>query len=208
MSSIEFLFDGPKSARWTIALAHGAGAGMDSTFMAWFAEALAARGFRVARFEFSYMAKRRRVGKRGPPDKLPVLMDTWREAIDSLGRDRLVIGGKSMGGRIASMVADQAQVKALICFGYPFHPVGKPNQLRVEHMRKMATPTLILQGTRDPFGSQAEVTSYHLAPTIEVHWLDDGDHDFKPRKASGRTQAENWEEALAQVERFFRELKA
>lgn len=124
--AVELLFDGKPDAAWTIALAHGAGAGMDSAFMAWFAETLAQRGFRVARFEFPYMAKRRRSGKRGPPDKLPVLLETWREVIDSLGRDRLVIGGKSMGGRIASMVADQSQVKGLICLGYPFHPVARP----------------------------------------------------------------------------------
>ena len=196
----DFLFDGAENARWTLALAHGAGAGMDTPFLAWFAEAVADRGIRVARFEFPYMAKRRRSGKRGPPDRMPVLMETWREVIDALGRDRLIIGGKSMGGRIASMVAEAAQVKGLICLGYPFHPVGKPEQLRVEHLQTMTTPTLILQGTRDPFGSQAEVAGYNLSPAIEIHWLEDGDHDFKPRKASGRTQRELWDEAVMAIE--------
>ncbi len=202
MPGIEFLFNGPKTARLTVALAHGAGAGMDTPFMAWFAKALANRGVRVARFEFPYMAKRRRTGKRGPPDKLPVLMVKWREVIDALGRERLVIGGKSMGGRVASMVADAEQVEGLICLGYPFHPAGKPDQLRVEHLQGIATPTLILQGTRDPFGNQKEVAGYGLSPSIEVHWLEDGDHDFKPRKTSGRSQAGLWEEAADSIEVF------
>lgn len=133
---------------------------------------------------------------------MPVLMETWREAIDALGRDQLVIGGKSMGGRIASMVADEAHVKGLICLGYPFHPVGKLEQLRVEHLRKIATPTLILQGTRDPFGSQAEVAGYGLPASVELHWLADGDHDFKPRKSSARTQQDLWREAADAIQDF------
>jgi predicted alpha/beta-hydrolase family hydrolase len=200
MADINLLFT--IDARRTVALAHGAGAGMDTSFMRWFAETLAERGVRVARFEFPYMARRHRPGKGGPPDKLPVLIETWREVIETLGRERLVIGGKSMGGRIASMVAEAAQVKGLICLGYPFHPVGKLDQLRVEHLPAMTTPTLILQGTRDPFGSHAEVGTYQLSPAIEVHWLEDGDHDFKPRKASGQTQLGLWKKALARIQEF------
>lgn len=206
--SIDFLFDGEASAPWTIALAHGAGAGMDSPFMNWFAQTLAERGFHLARFEFPYMAKRRRSGKGGPPDKLPVLMETWRQVIETLGSRRLIVGGKSMGGRIASMVAEVAQVKGLICLGYPFHPVGKPDQLRVEHLQAITTPTLILQGTRDPFGNQAEVAGYRLSPSIEVHWLADGDHDFKPRKSSGGTQQDLWEEAAANIQAFVQRIGA
>ncbi|HWB10339.1 MAG TPA: alpha/beta family hydrolase [Pirellulales bacterium] len=202
MSDFPLLFDGPDNARWTVALAHGAGAGMETPFMTWFAEALAARGVRAARFEFPYMDQRRRSGKKGPPDRTPVLIDTWQKVIESLPRERLVIGGKSMGGRIASMVADAGGVRGLICLGYPFHPVGKPDERRIEHLRTLATPTLILQGTRDPFGSQSEVAGYGLSPAIQIHWLADGDHDFKPRKASGRTQIELWEEAASQIEEF------
>lgn len=200
--AVDILFNGKRTAAWTIALAHGAGAGMDSPFMTWFAEALVKRSCGVARFEFPYMVKQRRSGKRGPPDKLPALLATWREVIDVLGRDHLVIGGKSMGGRIASMVVDEAHVKGLICLGYPFHPVGKPERLRVEHLQRIAAPTLIVQGTRDPFGGQAEVAGYCLSPRIKVHWLDDGDHDFKPRKASGRTQQELWQEATDSINLF------
>ena len=204
--AVDFRFDGKANARWTIALAHGAGAGIDTPFLSWFAQALAGGGFRTARFEFPYMANRLRSGKRGLPDKLPVLIDTWRQVIETLGPERLVIGGKSMGGRIASMIAEATQVKGLICLGYPFHPVGKPEQLRVEHLEAIATPTLIVQGTRDPFGNQAEVTGYRLSPSIEMHWLEDGDHDFKPRKASGRTQADLWEEAAGRMQDFIRRL--
>ena len=202
MPPFPLLFNGPDNARWTLALAHGAGAGMETPFMTWFAEALAARGVRVARFEFPYMDERRRSGKKGPPDRTPVLIDTWQKVIESLPRERLVISGKSMGGRIASMIADGGHVNGLICLGYPFHPVGKPHERRIEHLRTLTTPALILQGTRDPFGGQADVAGYGLSSAIKVRWLADGDHDYKPRKASGRTQLELWEEAVSQIELF------
>jgi predicted alpha/beta-hydrolase family hydrolase len=207
MFPMEFLFDGPAGAAWTIALAHGAGAGMDTSFMRWFASGLARRGFRVARFEFPYMAERRETGKKRPPDREPVLLETWREVVDSFGRKQLVIGGKSMGGRMASMVAEEGKVAGLVCLGYPFHPTGKPDRLRVEHLAVLKTPTLILQGTRDPFGSQEEVAGYDLSPSIQVHWLADGNHDFKPRRASGRNEQDNWTEAIDAIEQFVRGLE-
>jgi len=200
--------DRPTKAPWTIALAHGAGAGMDTLFMRWFASGLARRGFRVARFEFPYMAERRETGKKRPPDREPVLLETWREVIDSFRRKRLVIGGKSMGGRMASLVADECQVAGLVCLGYPFHPTGKPERPRVDHLAALKTPALILQGTRDPFGSQEEVASYDLSLAIQVHWLADGNHDFKPRRASGRTEQDNWTEAIDAIEQFVRGLQS
>jgi len=202
----EILFDGPKNAAWTIALAHGAGAGMNTSFMAAFATGLASQSFRVARFEFPYMAAYSKTGKKGPPNREEVLRDTWHKVIEKLERKRLIIGGKSMGGRIASLIADEAGVAGLVCLGYPFHPVGKPERLRVEHLRKLATPTLIVQGTRDPFGSRAEVEGYKLPPAIRIHWLEDGNHDFTPRKASRRTSEQNWQEAIAGVADFVRGL--
>jgi len=192
----EFLFDGPADSPLTIALAHGAGAAMDSPFMAAFAEGLAARGYRVARFEFPYMADRRRTGRKRPPDRANVLLDSWRAAIAALGSESLVIGGKSLGGRIASMVADETGVRGLVCLGYPFHPPGRPQDPRIDHLRQLRTPTLILQGARDPFGPPEEVRGYALSPAIRVHWLEDGDHGFKPRKASGRSERQNWDEAI------------
>jgi predicted alpha/beta-hydrolase family hydrolase len=201
---LNFLVDRPGKAGWTIALAHGAGAGMNSSFMCAIAAGLAERGFQVVRFEFPYMAERTRTGKKRPPDREPVLRDTWHTVVERLGRAHLVIGGKSMGGRIASLIADEAGVAGLICLGYPFHPVGKPDRLRVEHLRELATPTLILQGTRDPFGNREEVSKYALSASIQVHWLEDGNHDFTPRQASGRSEVQNWDEAIEAIAAFVR----
>jgi predicted alpha/beta-hydrolase family hydrolase len=192
-----FLFDGPEAAPLVLALAHGAGAPMDSPFMAFFAEGLAARGWRIARFEFPYMANRRRYGKSRPPDRTEVLVETWRAVVASLGPSRLVIGGKSLGGRIASMVADDVGARAVICLGYPFHPPGRPERLRLAHLQTIATPTLILQGTRDPLGLRKETESYAMSPAVQLHYLEDGDHSFAPRVASGRTAAQNMGQALA-----------
>jgi len=175
---------------------------MDTPFMNFFAEGLAEKRLRVVRFEFPYMAKRRTTGKKGPPNPLPDLRETWLKEIDKHGAKGLVIGGKSMGGRIASLIAADAGVDGLVCLGYPFHPVGKPDQLRVEHLKTIKTPTLILQGDRDPFGNREEVAAYKLSRAVQVHWLKDGDHSFKPRKASGRTQEENWVRALDQLTKF------
>jgi len=198
----DLLLDGPKNAKWTIALAHGAGAGMDTPFMNAFAAGLAETGYRVARFEFPYMAGYRKTGNRNPPDREPVLRETWLKVVDMLGKDHLVIGGKSMGGRIASLIADEAGVAGLVCLGYPFHPTGKPDRLRIEHLKTIVTKTLICQGTRDPFGSQAEVAVYPLSAAIGIHWLEDGDHSFKPRKSSGRSEEQNWEEAIVTIAAF------
>jgi predicted alpha/beta-hydrolase family hydrolase len=198
----EFLFHGPSHFDWTIALAHGAGAAMDTPFLNAFAAGIAQEGIRVVRFEFPYMAERRHTGKRRPPDREPVLRETWLKVVGELGPKRLVIGGKSMGGRIASMIADEAGVAGLVCLGYPFHPVGKPDRLRVEHLRTLSTPALIVQGTRDQFGSHEEVAAYELSSAIRVQWVEDGDHDLKSRKASGRTQHQNWDSAIAEVVAF------
>ena len=197
------LFDGPDDAALTVALAHGAGALMDSPFMAAFAEGLGKRGFRVARFEFPFMAARRETGVKRPPDRAPVLLDAWREVIDELGAENLVIGGKSMGGRIASMVADETGVKGLVCLGYPFHAPGRPmNPERLAHLQHLKTRALFCQGTRDTLGGAEDVETYTLSKAIAMHWLDDGDHGFKPRKASGLTEAGNWQSAIGAIAEF------
>jgi len=182
-----FLIDGPDRAKHTILLAHGAGGPMDSPAMTAAAKTLAASGFRVARFEFEYMARRRSSAGRKPPPRAETLCPEYLTAIDALkAKGPLIIGGKSMGGRIASMIADDlhaaGRIMGLLCLGYPFHPIGKPEQLRTAHLAKMKTPALIVQGTRDPFGSREEVATYALSKTIEILWLEDGDHDLKPRK--------------------------
>jgi uncharacterized protein len=182
----DFLQDGPEAAPVTVLLAHGAGAPMDSAALTAAARALAAAGLRVARFEFGYMAARRS-GTRRPPPRAETVMPEYRAAVAALGaKGRLVIGGKSMGGRVASMVADELHaagvVAGLLCLGYPFHPPGRPEQLRTAHLERLATPALICQGTRDPFGTREEVVGYPLSARIEILWLEDGDHDLKPRK--------------------------
>jgi predicted alpha/beta-hydrolase family hydrolase len=182
----DFLFDGPEKAATTILLAHGAGAPMDSASMTATAQALADAGFRVARFEFAYMAARRS-GQRKPPPRAESVQPEYVAAIDALGaKGKLIIGGKSMGGRVASMIADaelaKGRIAGLLCLGYPFHPPEKPEQLRTAHLAGLKTPTLIVQGTRDPFGTPDEVAGYKLSKAIEILWLEDGDHDLKPRK--------------------------
>ncbi|HEX7184455.1 MAG TPA: alpha/beta fold hydrolase [Thermoanaerobaculia bacterium] len=197
----DLLFDGPEGGP-ILVLAHGAGAPMDSPFMNTMAERLGAKGIRVVRFEFPYMQARRE-GKRKPPDREPALRETWLSVIERLGgADRVVVGGKSMGGRIASLMADEAGARGLVCLGYPFHPPGKPERTRTAHLEHLRTPTLIVQGTRDPLGSREDVAGYRLAPGIRIVWLEDGDHSFKPRVSSGRTERGNLEEAVAAVAGF------
>jgi hypothetical protein len=178
----KILMDGPKGADRTIAFAHGAGAPMDTPFMSAFALGLVARGFRVARFEFPYMADRRQQGTKRPPDREPVLRETWLKVVAKFGGNHLVIGGKSMGGRIASLIADEAAVAGVVCLGYPFHPTGKPDRLRIAHLQHIKTPTLIVQGERDPFGDREDVSAFKLASTVRIVWMKDGDHSLKPKK--------------------------
>jgi uncharacterized protein len=200
-----YRIDGPRDAPHTLVLAHGAGAPMDSPFMNRVASGVAAHGVRVVRFEFPYMAKRRESRGRGAPDRPAVLEARWKEVVADLGGGpRLFLGGKSMGGRIASMVADEVSARGLVCLGYPFHPPGAPAKLRTAHLEKLKTPTLILQGTRDSFGSREEIAAYALSPSIAVHYLEGGDHSFKPPARSGRTEAQNVAEAIAAIGDFLR----
>jgi predicted alpha/beta-hydrolase family hydrolase len=209
MSEIPLLVDEPREKKGypTVVLAHGAGSAMDSPFMEEIAHALAAESIRVVRFEFPYMHQKRESGRRGPPDAPAVLQETWMRVVEQLRPAKLVIGGKSMGGRIASMVADKAGVQGLVCLGYPFHPAGKPATLRVAHLAELSTPTLILQGERDDLGSREEIGRFTLSKSIRVEYLPDGDHSFKPRKSSGHTLAENMTEALKQMVAFVTEVR-
>ncbi|WP_353474595.1 alpha/beta hydrolase [Salipiger sp. H15] len=205
MTGAEVLVDGDGPDRPTLLLAHGAGASMDSDFMARMAEGLAARGLRVVRFEFAYMAQRRTGGAKRPPPKVEILQEEYRAAIAALACDGpLFIGGKSMGGRVASLIADDlfaaGTIRGLVCLGYPFHPTGKPEKLRTEHLAELRTPALICQGTRDPFGTREEVAGYALSGSIALHWLEDGDHDFKPRRGvSGLSHEETLAGAASAV---------
>ena len=188
-----------------LVLAHGAGAPMDSDFMNEIAERISEAGTQVIRFEFEYMAKRRQDGQRRGPDRAPKLLARFRELIPALGpASELVIGGKSMGGRIASMIADEVGAAGVLCLGYPFHPPGKPERLRTGHLEELHTPALIVQGTRDRLGSFEEVSSYALSPRIRLAWMEDGDHSFKPRKKSGRTVEQNLDAAAEAALSFIR----
>lgn len=198
------LFDGPDHAAITMVLAHGAGAGMEHVGMATLAHAFAERGVRVVRFEFAYMHARRE-GRRPGPDRMPKLQACFREVIDSL-HGPVVIGGRSMGGRVATMIADEVEARAVVAFGYPFHPPKKPENLRTAHLEDLRTKTLIVQGERDPFGTPPEVAGYNLSEQIEMLWLEDGDHSLKPRKKSGFTLAQHVATAIDRAMAFLSEL--
>ena len=202
-----YIVNGPKTEQHILLLAHGAGAPMDSSWMNDLCEKLTQQNIQTARFEFPYMQNRRADGKKRPPDRAPVLLETWEAVIEELGRENLIIGGKSMGGQIASMAAAErdangSPVAGCIILGYPFHAPGKPATVRAEHLAGLKTSSLILQGSRDPFGTRDKIAGYALSDAIKVHYLEDGEHSFIPRKASGRTQDENWEEAIAEMVGF------
>ena len=206
------LLDGPANAGASFIFAHGAGAPMDSEFMNSMAEGLGAAGIRVVRFEFPYMAERRKTGKKRPPPRAETMMTFFSDLVKAADVPGAVfIGGKSMGGRIASMIADElgaaGRIRGLICLGYPFHPPGKPERLRMEHLATLRTPALICQGERDPFGTAEEVAAYRLSNTISLAWLTDGNHDLAPRKASGATACGNWARAVTAVAGFIRDVQ-
>jgi uncharacterized protein len=194
-------------------LAHGAGAPMDSPFMQTFAGLLAARGVTVVRFEFSYMAQRRLGGKRRPPPKMEVLVGDYMQAVltacETFPRARFFIDGKSMGGRVASMVADamfaDGRISGCVCLGYPFHPVKQPEKLRTAHLAVLTCPAVIVQGERDALGNKAEVDAMGLSGMIEFVWLADGDHDFRPRATSGLNAGETLVLAAAAVAQFIKQ---
>ena len=184
------LFDDATDSWCTLIFAHGAGAPMDSAFMQDMSERLQALGISVVRFEFPYMAQRRLDGARRPPNQAAVLLEAWRKVyaeVRAKVAGPLVLAGKSMGGRMASMLADELQVQALVCLGYPFYPAGKVDRPRIEHLADLRTPTLIVQGERDALGAKAVVRQYPLSTAIELEWLAFADHDLKPLKRSGFT---------------------
>lgn len=186
----DFAYQGPKrGADRAVLLAHGAGADMNAATLTTVADALADAKIPSLRFNFPYRAAGRRA-----PDRAPVLDASFREAIAELVKrsklptDRIVLGGRSMGGRIGSMVAaDGVDVLGLVLLGYPLHPPGKPENLRVEHFPRIQVPTLFVSGTRDAFGTPAELKKYakKVKGRVSFHWIETGDHGFTPLKSSG-----------------------
>lgn len=197
---------GPKRAKKCVVLTHGAGESSSSKFLSYFADGLVEQKYRVIRFDFPYMEERSTTGRKRPPDKEEVLKQTWLTVLDNIKDERVVIGGKSMGGRIASMIADESRAAGLICLGYPFHPTGKPEKLRTEHLEDLQTPTLIVQGENDPFGDRGEVEAYQFSEAIKVHWSPNGDHSFRPKRGSDRDQEQNMKNAMRAIQRFLFEL--
>ncbi len=196
---VSVTFDGPGDASVLVVLAHGAGAPLGSDFMRVMAEELGERDVRVCRFNFVYMD----LGKKAP-DRQPVLEETYNAVLDEVRGDHetVVLGGKSLGGRIASMiVAGGAQADGLVFLGYPLHPPGRPDRIRKDHLADIKVPMLFVEGTRDPFcplDTLEEVRAELTAPT-EVAVIDGGDHSLKVRKSSGRSTAEAWLEAVDAV---------
>ena len=199
--SVSTAVEGPRDATVALILAPGAGADMRHEFMEVFASGLAARAVRVVRFNFAYAEQGRK-----SPDRQPVLEDTYRAVVDhvraTMGPNKLVLGGKSMGGRIAShIVASGTEADGLVFLGYPLHPPGRPDRVRDAHLYEVTAPMLFVEGTRDPFcpletleGVRAKIT----APT-ELFVVDDGDHSLKVRKSSGRSTPEAWQAAIAAI---------
>ena len=180
---------------------------MESPFIVATAKGLGQHGWRVVRFEFPYMQRQRCLGKKRPPDSAAVLTEHFRREVDELsGTNPLVIAGKSMGGRIASMIAESlfetGRIRACVCLGYPFHPLGRPDKLRTEHLQRITAPLLIVQGERDAMGRRDEVDNYPLSSAIELAWIPDGDHSFKPRQRSGHSESSNLELAVERIDHF------
>ena len=190
----------------TVVLAHGAGLPQTSPFMVDFAEALARRGCYAVTFNFPYTEHRRRL-----PDRAPVLEACFRDVVTAirarpeLQSPRLVIGGKSMGGRMATHLAAQglAALAGVVVLGYPLHPPGRPDQLRVEHLARIRQPLLVVQGERDAFGTPGELQPY-LAPlpAATVHVVEGGDHSFKVTRRGPLRQAEVFEEVQDRITRW------
>ncbi|WP_437185824.1 alpha/beta family hydrolase [Planctomicrobium sp. SH668] len=199
-------FDGPKRAKTCVVLTHGAGESSDSTFLTYFAENLAAKGHRVVRFDFPFMVARSTEGRKRPTDKEDVLKATWKSVVEGLSHDRLVIGGKALGGRIASMVADEIGVAGVLCLGFPFHASGRPDQHRIEPLDTITTPTLIVQGEIDQFGDREEVQEYVLSPNVQIHWVPEGDHGYNVKRGAVRDHDQNLKNATYAIDKFLFEV--
>jgi uncharacterized protein len=209
VSALAYAADARKRAGVTLMLAHGAGAGQGSAFLVRFATGLAARGIDAVTFNFSYTEHGRRV-----PDPNRKLEACYRAAIDAvrkhqkLGRNQLAIGGKSMGGRIASQVAAAGAegVAGLVFLGYPLHPPGKPEQLRTKHFPNIRVPMLFVQGSRDAFGTPDELRPIlaKLEAPAALHVVEGGDHSFKVPKRAGVSQEAVYEAVLDRIELWLR----
>ena len=216
VTALVYLADKKNRAGITVVLGHGAGANQASGFMRMFVKGLAARGLDVMTFNFIYMEQGRSV-----PDQKPKLEACFRAVIHTalkqkkLKQNRLVIGGKSMGGRIASQVMAEEgkeafadEVAGLVFLGYPLHPPGQSSKLRVEHLEHIHKPMLFVQGTRDALGTPEEIQPYikNLRPAAKIYSIEGGDHSFKAPKKFGLSPEQIFERAMDEIDRWVREL--
>lgn len=189
-------------------LAHGAGLGMESPFLDRMSRLIQARGVTVHRFEFPYMAARSLGLSRRPAPRAETLIDDYRQAIGDVRakigtRARLFAGGKSMGGRIACLAANlEPDVAGVVVLGFPLLPPRKPASSRARVIEGLTRATLIVQGTRDAFGGVEAFAGLTLPDCIKIHWIEDGDHDLKPRKTSGATHEDGLASAADAVAHF------
>jgi len=216
VTALVYLADKKNRAGITVVLGHGAGANQASGFMRMFAKGLVGRGLDVMTFNFIYMEQGRSV-----PDQKPKLEACFRAVIHTalkqkkLKQNRLVIGGKSMGGRIASQVMAEEgkeafadEVAGLVFLGYPLHPPGQSSKLRVEHLEHIHKPMLFVQGTRDALGTPEEIQPYikNLRPAAKIYSIEGGDHSFKAPKKFGLSPEQIFERAMDEIDRWVREL--
>jgi len=205
---MKIIFDGPEQGPLFV-FSHGAGAPLTSDFMQQISDGLVKKGIRVARFNFDYMQQRVDTGSRRPPERAPNLIKQFLEVVKVIDQP-VVIGGKSMGGRIATLLVTEVapelltQVKGIACLGYPFHPQGKPEKLRTQHLPNITQPLAIIQGTRDKLGSQEDVASYGLPEHFQWCWLEDGDHDLKPRIKSGFSHQQHLQTCINFLETYIK----
>lgn len=191
-----------------VVFAHGAGAGLQSDFMQFFALALALNDIEVVRFNFPYWQQFMDTGVRRPPQRMPALCHSMATVVSQFDDEKpLYLMGKSMGSRVAFQVADRLGAKAAIALGFPFHPVGKPERLRINELQNQCASNLILQGTRDPFGKPEEVANYALPENVSCHWLAGGDHSFEPTRRSGVAREVLWQEAVDVVVQFIQHVE-
>jgi uncharacterized protein len=200
------MIDGQEN-KVTFIFAHGAGAGMDHPFMETIATGLAKQGIKVVRFDFPYMVRQKELGKRRPPDRAPKLLEAFSDVIAKYAQNgKVVIGGKSMGGRMASLLADHKQVSAIACLGFPFHPPGKPENFKGSHLATIEKACLILQGERDAFGTRSELDEITFSQSVRLEFIIDGDHSFKPRKSSPVSEQQNLAHAVRLLSHFIHEV--
>jgi hypothetical protein len=206
-------------AKAVCVLAHGAGAGCDHPFFEQLVQYLNQQQLSVVLFDFPYMQKRKLLGTKRPPDRLPILLSHYHQIIELLMQEfvniPVLIGGKSMGSRVAATLLSSEEfqqstayqsIAGLVCLGYPFHPIGKPENLRLQPLQQLKKPTLIVQGERDKLGDKPEVVQYHLPEQVMIHWLAAADHDLKPLKLSGYSHQQHLATAATVIRHFVEQL--